>query len=46
MKLTSATVVVCSLKVNIINILVYHYACAGLKTWREKLDRKLLLPAI
>ena len=44
MKLTSATVVVCSFRVNIIsNILVYQYACAGLKRWCEKLDRKLLL---
>ena len=47
MKLTSATAVVCSLRVNISTYLnVYQYACAGLKTWREKLDRKLLLPAI
>ena len=52
MKLTSATVVIGSLRVNIsthlcINTPALHDLLnKRLKTWPEKLDRGLLLPAI
>ena len=46
MKLTSATVVVCSLRVNISTYLCINMPALDLKKWHEKLDRKLLLPAM